>query len=291
MRRPFALAVLLVAACTSVCAASPWDDPQTVPRARLVAALRAQQALGYRIDAIANSVRLQTGVLLALADAARAADPEQRPLRIDHRDYFAAFVEVTGLPPDQVPTFVHAPHAAREDILVDYRAGHVFDAAATRDPPRKALNVKAGWPTAEGAPASYSYEDRSTDPAIETTRAQVTSWRVLDYGDAIVIDDLQGIGGRAISGLLGVIFSVIGHAHAQQTRFAIAADGLQVSRTTARKGLTLTQTITIFPDGRVLTGLPEDRPDLEAIERKLIGMPLRAVYRPMDRAPVPAAPH
>lgn len=288
--RPLLLALLWLASASVSWAASNWDDAQRVPRERIVAALREQQALGYRIDAIANSVRLQTAMLLALAEAARASDPQRRPLRIDHRDHFAAFVEVSGLPVGQLPSFVSAPHAAREDILFDYRTERVLDLEATADRPRRALNVKAGWPAGQGAPASYSYEDRSTDPAIETTREQVTSWRILDYGDAIVYDELQGVRGRATSGLLGVIFSVIGNAHAQQTRFAPAADGLQISRTTANKGfITLTQTITIYPDGRVLTGLPPGRPDLEAIERRLAEMPLRVNYRPLERSPVPAA--
>lgn len=281
--------LFLLAPASATWAASPWDDAQPVPREQIVAALREQQTLGYRIDAIANSVRLQTGMLLLLAEAARTADPQQHPLRIDHRDYFTAYLEVTGLSADEAPSFVRAPYAAREDILVDYRPNRIFDLSATRDRPRSALNVKAGWPAAEGAPPSYSYEDRSTDPAIETTRDQVTSWRVLDYGQAIIYDDLQGIGGRATSGLLGIIFSVIGHASAQQTRFAVAADGLQVNRTTARKGVALTQTITIYPDGRVFTGLPPDRPDLEAIDRRLAELPMRVRYRPMDHSPVPPA--
>jgi hypothetical protein len=272
-----------------VLAASPWDGAQIVPREVIVTALRQQQAQGYRIDAIANSVRLQSGVMLAIADAMRTADPQPRPYRIDHRDYYAAFLEVSGLTPETAPSFVKAPHAAREDYLIDARLEQVVDLGATADRPQRALNVKAGWPPAPGERTSYSYEDHSTDPAIETQREQVTSWRILDYGQAIVYDDVRGVGGRATSGLLGIIFSLIGHAQAQQTRFAIAADGTQVSRTTAHKLLTLTQTITIRPDGRVLTGLPDDRPDLAALERMLTNLPVQVSYQPMDRSPMPPA--
>ena len=285
MKRLLALLVGLLSA--SPLAGSPWDDAQPVPRAQIAAALREQQAKGYKLDAIANSVRLQCDLLLALADAARATDPQQRPLRIDHRDYLSAFLEVTGLTLETAPTFVQAPYRAQEDYLVDYRLEQVLDLAATRDRPQRALNVKAGWPAGPAAPASYSYRDSSTDPAIETTRQQVTSWRVVDFGRAIVYDEVRGVSGRATSGVLGAIFSLIGHARALQTRFAIAADGLQVSRTTARKGLTLTKTITIRPDGTVLTDLPKDRPDLEALDRRLANLPLRVAYRTMDRSPMP----
>lgn len=284
-----ALAALPAAGLGSAARAeSPWDDAQPVSRAQIAAAFRRQMALGYRLDAIANAVRVQTGVLLALAETASAADAQQRPLRIDHRDFFATWCEVTGIAAEAVPSFIRAPNQAKEDYLVDYRIATVLDLEHTRDRPRRALNVKAGWPAAPGAPPSYSYEDRSTDPHIKTTRAQVTSWRILDYGDVIVYDDVQGVGGRATSGLLGAIFSVIGHAQARRTLYTIAPDGSQVSRTTALKGITLEQTVTILPEGRVITGLPAGRPDLEALERRLIEWPLRVVYRAMDRAPLPA---
>lgn len=283
------VALLAICAWAGACAASPWDGARPVTREQIVAALRQQQALGYRIDAIANSVRLQSGVMFALAEALRAQDSRQQPFRIGHRDYYSAFLEVSGLTEQTAPSFVAAPYAAHEDYLVDPRIEQVIDLSATRDRPQRALNVKAGWPPGAGVPTSYSYEDRSTDPAIETRREQVTSWRILDYGEAIVYDDLRGVGGRATSGLLGVVFAVLGHAQAQQTRFAIAADGVQVSRTTARKLLTLTQTVTIFPEGTVLTGLPKDRPDLADLERMLIDLPVRVGYRPMDRSPMPPA--
>lgn len=267
---------------------SQWDGVVTVPRAEVVRALREQQAAGYRLDAIANSVRLQVGVFLALADAARAADPLQRPLRVNQDDWFAAWTEVTGIAPQAAPAWITAPHRIGEDHLIDYRIDRVIDVAASKPRPLRALAVKAGWPAVPGAPASYAYEDRSTDPAIETTRAQVTSFRVLDFGSAVVYDDIRGVGGRATSGLLGAIFGLIGHAQAVQTRFAVAADGWQVSRTTARKGLTLTQSIAIRPDGTVFAFIPEDRSDLEAIDRTLARMALEIVYLPIDRAPMPA---
>ncbi|MBL8324212.1 MAG: hypothetical protein JNJ89_04560 [Rubrivivax sp.] len=279
---------LLSASLGSVAAraTTPWGEAQQVPRKRLEAALRTQQQQGYRLDAIANAVRLQAAWMLALATQAGAEDPLQRPLRVDHRDHYAAFVEVADLAPDKIPSFVNAPYQAKEDLLFDFRMDRVLDLAATRDRPRRALNVKAGWPEESGAAASYSYEDRSTDPHIETTRQQVTSWRILDYGDVIVYDQLQGVGGRATSGLLGAVFEVVGHAQARQTRFAIAADGTQVSLTTARKGLSFTLTVVITPDGRVTQGLPAGRPDLERVEQRLRTLPMDVVYRPLDRSPV-----
>lgn len=62
---------------------------------------------------------------------------------------------------------------------------------------------------------------------------------------------------------------------------------MQVSRTTARKLFTITQTVTIFPDGTVLPGLPEDRPDLEQLEARLMELDFQVIYAPFDISPVP----
>ena len=281
--------IVLALAIGGAQAAPAWEPTRQVSRADLVAAMRTEQRKGYALDAIANAVRLQVGVFLALAEQAAATDPEQRVLRIDHPDYRDAFAEVTGIAPQALPLFVKVPHAFHEDYLIEYRTARVVAAAAGVNGLRRALNVKAGWPDAPDAPASYSYEDRSTDPAIEVTHQRVTAYRVLDYGKLVVYDDIRGVTGRATSGALGAVFGVIGKAEAVQTRFAIAADGTQVVRTTARKLLTLSQTVTITPDGKVFKGVPADRPDLAAIDQRVRGHSLGVSYQPLDMSAVPAS--
>lgn len=268
-------------------AASAWEPTRQVSRTELVAAMRAEQLKGYALDAIANAVRLQVGVFLALAEQAAATDPEQRVLRIDHPDYRDAFAEVTGLAAQALPLFVRVPHAFHEDYLIEYRLARVIDAAAGANGLRRALNVKAGWPDGPDAPASYSYEDRSTDPAIEVTHQRVTAYRVLDYGALVVYDDIRGVTGRATSGALGAVFNLIGKAEAVQTRFAVAPDGTQVVRTTARKLLTLSQTVTIALDGKVTKGVPTDRPDLLPIDQLLRRHEVGVTFLPLDLSAVP----
>ena len=235
-------------------------------------------------------MRLQAGVFLALVERAAAADPEQRVLRIGHQDYRDAYLDVTRLAPHDLPLFVKVAHAFHEDYLIEYRTGRIIEGPAGANAPRRALNVKAGWPAGPGtpdAPTRYSYEDRSTDPAVEVTHERVTAYRVLDYGTLIVYDDMRGVTGRATSGLLGSVFSVVGKAQAVQTRFAVAPDGTQVSRTTAKKLLTLSQTVTILPEGKVITGVPADRPDLVAIDQLLQRHVVGLVYLPLDMSAVP----
>lgn len=268
-------------------AASTWEHARVVTRDEILEVMRAEQARGYAITAISNSVRLQAAVFLALADRARSADPARAPLRVGHAEYFAALLEASGVQPDAAPPFITVPHAFGEDYLIDYRAENVVEGVDGAAVPVRALNVKAGWPARPDAPASYSYDDRSTQPAVEVTHAQVTAYRVLDFGHAIVYDDIRGVTGRATSGVLGLIFDLLGKARAVQTRFAVSPDGIQVSRTTARKLLTLTHTVTIYPDGRVVSGLPDDRPDLADLDRMLEALDLKLRYVPFPLTPIP----
>jgi hypothetical protein len=75
-----------------------------------------------------------------------------------------------------------------------------------------------------------------------------------------------------------------------RSRIAISADGLQVTRTTARKGsLRVTQTATVLPDGTAERGIPDGRADLEALEDRL-RTPLSIRYVDLDIASMPAPP-
>ena len=280
------LAMALAAVAPGAIAASVWDNARDVTKEEVVLAMQAQQRLGYALDAPANAVRVQAGVFLALTAAAQA-DPSRRPLRVGHEEYFRAFLEVTGHTPSSAPKFVSVAHRHGEDFLIDHRLENVIAGVRGGPAPKRAMNVKAGWPPAAGSPSSYSYEDKSSDPHVEVMHEQLNGYRILDFGDAIVYDEMYGITGRVTSGVLGLIFRVLGNADGVQTRFTIGQDGIQVSRTTARKVLTVTETVTTFPDGRVVPGLPENRPDLEALEGRLIGLEFKVIYAPRDDSPMP----
>lgn len=274
-------------AAISATAAADGDGARAVTKEEIVLALQAEQRRGYALDAPANATRMQAGVLLALAAAAQLADPARRTLRVGHEEYFLAFLEVTGHTPASAPKFISVAHRHGEDFLIDYQLENVVAGVRRGTAPRRALNVKAGWPAAEGAPARYSYEDKTTDPHTEVAHAQINGYRILDFGDAIVYDDMYGITGRVTSGVLGLIFKVLGNADGVQARLAYAQDGTQVQRTTARRLLTATQTVTISPDGKVSPGVPVERPDLEALEKRLVELDFDLIYPPRDPGPLP----
>ncbi|MFQ5700139.1 MAG: hypothetical protein ACE5IL_17895, partial [Myxococcota bacterium] len=91
----------------------------------------------------------------------------------------------------------------------------------------------------------------------------------------------EGLSGRPVSGLLGLLFDIIGEGSLKESRIAISKDGLQILRGRSQKIFSLRLTATIYPDGRSIKGIPEDRPDLREIETRL-KVPLKIEYLPYE---------
>ncbi len=242
--------------------------------------MRIESAKGYDLLKTANAVRLQSAVILGLVRAS-PSDSAPRRLWMSHQRYFDAYIDVAGVTAASAPAFAVAARDNGEDVVLDYRAEAVIAAVEKGGQPDLAVNVLAGW---QGSPDSYTYEDRTAQPPLRVTHERVSSFRVLVYDDVIVYDAIEGIHGRATGGALGALFRIIGDGKAVSSRFVVADDGLQVTRTTAKKGvLELTQTATVFPDGRGERGLPGRRDDLRDLEDRL-RTPLELRYVPLDTA-------
>jgi hypothetical protein len=111
---------------------------------------------------------------------------------------------------------------------------------------------------------------------------RVLSYRLLDFGDMTVFDDIRGLRGRPTSGILGLLFQLIGEGHVMENRMAISGDGLQVSRARARKAFfEVVSTVTVYPDGRTEKDVPPGRPDLAALEARL-KQPLKLSHPPLE---------
>jgi hypothetical protein len=253
---------------------------QRVPREPILAAMRESQ--GYELTATANGPRLQAEVLLRLVRSARERDPQGAPLFIDRGDWFAAFLERTGLPPERAPLYARLAYEHAQHTLVEYREARVVAAAEPR--PIAAANVLVYWERGPGRRESYSYDDDRASPRLRVTCRRVIRYRLLDYGDRIVYAEVRGLRGRPTSGVLGALFDLIGEASILETRMAVSPDGFQVSRGRGRKAFfDATVTVTIDPSGRAVKGLPRDRPDLRALEARL-KQPLRLVFVPFPEA-------
>jgi len=96
----------------------------------------------------------------------------------------------------------------------------------------------------------------------------------------ILCDDIHGLRGRPVSGVLGMIFRLIGECSVVSSCMAISRDNLQIIRAHSRKyRMGLHTTATVHPDGRAEEGVPTSRPDLVAEEARL-KRELRIKYEP-----------
>jgi hypothetical protein len=97
----------------------------------------------------------------------------------------------------------------------------------------------------------------------------------------IMYDEINGITGRATSGLLGLLFAVMGDGNAVQSRMTVSEDEILVVQATAQKGfIKKNQTVIVYPDGTGENQIPRGRSDLQNLANK-IELPLEISYMPM----------
>jgi hypothetical protein len=255
-------------------------EPRAISREEILAGMRRCQ--GYALTATANGARLQVEVLLHLIHEASASDPTRRPLRVGHREWFEAFLERTGLAPDEAPLYVRLPHEIGQDLVVDYRRERVLEEVLAGPDPRTVANVRIFWPDSPDSPDTFSYDDRLADPNLRVTQKRVITYRLVDYGDRIWYAEVQGLYGRPTTGALGMLFRIIGEARMVETRTALSSDGLMVVHGHGKKlFIDRKGTVTVWPDGRTRMGVPEGRPDLEGLAARL-KEPLEIRFRPFE---------
>jgi hypothetical protein len=280
--RPAPLSIVLAAglALPAPLRGAPPPDPVRVPAERLLAAMR--EVTGYTLTATANGPRLQADVVLKLVHEATARDPERRPLHIGHREWYEAFLARTGLAPSQAPLYLRLSYEIGQDLIVGHRREEIVDAVLQGPPPRAAANVRIFW---RGGPDRYSYDDTLARPNLRVTQGRLITYRLVEYEDRLWYAEVSGLRGRPTSGPLGVLFRLIGEARVLESRSAFPPDGMQVVRGRATKwGIDRTETVTVWPDGHADRGLPPGRPDLRALEQRLLE-PLSIRFRPLPREP------
>jgi hypothetical protein len=280
MSRRFLPALLLA---TAAVPPPPAGRGRPVSRQEILEAMAATQ--GYNLRATTNGPRFQSEVLRRLVREARARDLEQRPLFIGHEEWFSAYLERAGLSAEGAPVFVQLAHRFGQDMQVDYRTDRVVAEVSSGPAPVLAVNVCIWWPAQQGAADSYSYEDDLSTPRLKVTNERVISYRLLEFADVTLFGDVQGLRGRPTSGILGLLFRLIGEGRIVENRMALSADGLQVARARARKALfEVVSTVTVYPDGRTEKDLPAGRPDLAALD-VVLKRPLAVRYQTMPCPP------
>ena len=249
--------VLFALLCVYPAFAAPASEvvPRAVTAAELLEAM--QSVTGYDGTVTTNSFRFQLDTILRLVTAASAQDPTRRPLFIDYETWRHAYLLRHRLKTDQAPLQVRLAYEHRQSTLLDYRRENVIKRIAKGPEPNIAVNVKAWWPKEKGTAKSYVYVDEESDPVMWVRNKRIVTYRLLAFSDMIIADDMHGMHGRPKSGLLGLLFKVIGEGRAVYARMAVSSDGLMVARGQVRRGpVSLTTTVTIHQDGHVTSGVP-----------------------------------
>ena len=249
-----------------------------VGRKEVCRAMSLERGKGYDLTASTNGSRLWFHSALTLARWARERGDGGAPLFIPQEEYYQGYRCVTGLADEQVPEFIRIAREYQQHTLVEHRRSRVVDEFATEDPPEDALAVKTWWPDGVGAAERYTLIDTLSDPNLEVVNEREVRYRILDYGDFVLIDDVSGIRGRPSSGVLGLLFKVLGTATVQWSRMGISDRNEQVVRANGKKIFAKTSVVTVAPSG-VGAPLPDHRPDLEDLAHRM-ARPLKVAYPP-----------
>jgi hypothetical protein len=237
----------------------------------------------YDITVTPNGTRFQVNVIKHCVDwALQQPGALDKMLLMNHEDYFKAYLQVTGLSEENAPQFARVSYQHKQDLLIEHRSEKVINEINKGPTPTLALNVKYYWPDGEGSPSKYSYHDKFSSPNLKVTHQRIVTYRMLFFENMVLYDEIEGISGKATSGILGVLFAVMGEGKAVQSRIAVSDDGVQVAHARAKKGfIKKNQTVIVYPDGTGEKKIPKDRADLKAIADQ-IEIELDIKYLPYD---------
>jgi hypothetical protein len=249
--------------------------PDRVSRAEIFQAMSAHGA--YSITSTTTSMRFGAETLLAMVRRRQRDNPGSTRFLIDQSDWFAAHLETAGVTYAEMSAAARAAFEHQQDALVEY-GPEVVDQVLEGPVPIMALDVTIFWPDSAGAPSEFSYRDTLSVPRMNVYDNRIIRFKLLQYDDMLVFDQVTGISVRPF-GFLSAVFAVLGKPDVKQTRIAVSSDQWQVVRGHLKvfPGISKTGTATIEPDGRGHEGLPRDRADLRALKERL-SRPLELRY-------------
>jgi len=245
----------------------------TVQASDVAAAMRvAVRAHGeYDILATTNATRFQTALLLELVRRAKAREADSDVLFVSAEDVYFEFLRLAGIQehPEKTPPYRRLAYEYQQDIQIEYQSDSIIDEVVSGPPPYSAFNVRIAWLDRADGVTKYGFTDTLAVPKLKVTNHQVITYRLVDFGEMVAYDKIDGLSGRPLTGLLGTIFKLIGEGSVKWSRSMYSADGLQIVRARAKKIFNKTATVTIDPDGRAQKDVPDDRSDVAAIAERL----------------------
>jgi hypothetical protein len=248
-------------------AAVMCDEPYRVSRQEMLQAMSTHGA--YSLTATTTSTRFGAEALLAIVRRRQREAPGSTEFFIDQSDWFAAHLETAGVAYAEMSAAARAGFEHHQDALIDY-GPRVVEEVLEGPAPRLAIDVMIYWPDSGGAPSQFTYKDTLSDPRLIMYDHRVIRFKLLEYEDMLLFDQVTGISVRPI-GFLSGLFAVLGNPDLKQTRISVSADQWQVVRAQVKvfAGISKTGTATIEPGGRGHEGVPADRADLRGLAERL----------------------
>jgi hypothetical protein len=264
-RRVVSLASALMVGGAAAAAPSAGDCAhEIVGRQTLVEVM--ETIAGYDTGATTNQSRFVADVLFGLA--AHPSLAHAQSFQIDPERFFAAWLEATGRAAEKAPVSMSRVLDYDQHFVVQPDPAIRFEADDI-DPPQRALSVRVSWPGGKDAPDGYRYHDRLAEPEVRMWHDRVITYQVAHFGGFVAFENIDGVAGRPTTGALAALFTVLGKAPIRSMRFAVADDGVQVTRSQVKKLFGFHATATVAPDGSAERGVPARRDDLAALERRL----------------------
>lgn len=221
---------------------------------------------GYDTGATTNQSRFVAEFLFGLAAHPAVADAGSFQVQPDR--FFPAWLEATDRKREAAPVSMGKVLEYGQRFVVDTDPPIRFESDAI-EAPERVLSVRVSWPDTPATPSHYVYRDRLAEPEVRMRHERVITYQIADFGDFVAFENVSGVSGRPTTGALGALFTLLGTAPIQSTRFAVAGDGTQVLRSRVRKLLGFTATATIAPDGTAERGIAPERADLAVLARTL----------------------
>jgi len=248
-------------------AAPPCDEPYRVSRQEMLQAMSAHGA--YSLTSTTTSTRFGAEALLAIVRRRQREAPGSTEFLIDQSDWFAAHLEAAGVTYAEMSAAARAGFEHHQDALIDY-GPQVVEQVLEGPVPLMAIDVMIYWPDSGSAPSQFTYKDTLSDPRLDMYDHRVIRFKLLEYDDMLLFDQVTGISVRPV-GFLSGLFAVLGNPDLKQTRISVSADQWQVIRAQVKvfAGISKTGTATIEPGGRGHEGVPADRADLRALAERM----------------------
>ncbi len=252
-------------------------EPHRISRQEILQAMSAHGA--YSLTSTTTSMRFEAEALLAMVRRRQREVPGSTQFLISQPDWFAAHLATAGVTYAEMSPAARAGFEHRQDALIDYGPG-VVERVVDGPAPTRSVDVTIFLPDSVSTPAEFSYKDTLSVPPVTMFNKRVIRFKLLEYEDMLVFDQVTGISIRP-TGFFAAVFAVLGKPELKQTRLAVGAGEWQVMRVQVSvfPGISKTGTASIEPGGRAHEGIPRGQADLGALAKRM-RQPVKLRYGP-----------